>query len=73
MAGYDDPKSKGNSSKYWTGKTCIEPGCYGPAGTAWGPYWCFKHNVERINRVDAQLVKIRDELKEQSWNTLTKK
>ena len=55
MAGYDDPKDPGNSKRYHTGKRCIEPGCNNPAGTAWSPYWCFQHNVERINRISQQL------------------
>jgi len=56
---YDDPNSEGNSAKYHTGKKCIEPGCNEPAGTAWSPYWCFKHNVERIRRIDAGLEALR--------------
>jgi hypothetical protein len=51
MAGYDDKYHAGNSEKYHTGKLCIE-GCGRPAGTAWGPYWCFECNVIRINRIN---------------------
>lgn len=51
----DDP---GNSCEHWTGKVCIAPGCIRPAGTAWGPYWCFEHNVERIKKIDEQLNKL---------------
>jgi hypothetical protein len=29
--------------------------CDEPAGTWWSPYWCFKHNVERMKRVGKQL------------------
>lgn len=58
MQPYEDPNNKGNSSKYHTGKPCIEPGCNEPAGTAWGPYWCQKHNAERLNRISEQLEKI---------------
>jgi len=52
---YDDKEDQGNSPKHWTGKPCIEVGCVRPAGTAWSPYWCFEHNVQRIQRVTAQL------------------
>jgi hypothetical protein len=53
--GYNDPECEGNSAKYHTGKVCVEPGCNEPAGTAWSPHWCMKHNIERIDRIDAQL------------------
>ena len=46
---YNDKNDKGNSSKYHTGKVCIEKDCVKPAGTAWGIYWCFDHNVERMD------------------------
>lgn len=52
---YCDPNHEGNSAKYHTGKSCIEPGCKNPAGTLWGIYWCFQHNVERLDRIDGQL------------------
>lgn len=58
MPGYNDPKDPNNSSWYHTGKECIEPGCTNPAGTAWSPYWCFEHNVERIDRISANLDRI---------------
>ena len=58
MAGYDDPNHDGNSEKYLTGKLCIEPDCDQPAGTAWGPHWCFEHNVKRLNRIDEQFTKM---------------
>ena len=54
MAGYDDPNHEGNSSKHHTGKPCIELGCNNPAGTAWGPHWCFECNVKRISRISGQ-------------------
>ncbi len=50
---FEDPNHPGNSNKHHTGKPCIEHGCSKPAGTDWGPYWCFEHNVERIRRCDA--------------------
>lgn len=52
--GYNDPNSKGNGKKYNTGKPCIVKGCDNPAGTAWSPHWCVQHNIERINRINAQ-------------------
>jgi hypothetical protein len=52
---YQDPKNKGNSKAYHTGKKCVEPGCQEPAGTAWSKLWCFKHNVERIDRITKSL------------------
>lgn len=58
LAAYEDPEHEGNSPKYRTGKTCVEPGCDKAAGTRWGPYWCFKHNVERIKRIDAKMSKL---------------
>ncbi|MFH2074726.1 MAG: hypothetical protein ABIJ57_05180 [Pseudomonadota bacterium] len=57
MIAYKDPKHEGNSPKYHTGKECIE-GCGRPAGTAWGPYWCFECNIKRIDRINAQFEKI---------------
>lgn len=60
--GFDDPEAPGNAAEHHTGKPCIEPGCDNPAGTAWGRYWCFAHNVERIRRIDAQLRAIADGL-----------
>jgi len=52
---FEDPNNKGNSYIYYTGKPCIEPECNEPAGTVWSPFWCFKHNVERIKRISIQL------------------
>lgn len=49
-----DPKHPGNGIRHRSGKTCIHPGCGAPAGTLWSPLWCFKHNVERMQRIDAQ-------------------
>jgi hypothetical protein len=55
MPGYNDPNDPGNSAAFHTGKICIEPGCDKPAGTAWSPYWCFEHNVKRIDRISKSL------------------
>lgn len=46
-----DPNHPGNGPDHHTGKICIEKDCEEPAGTAWGPYWCVKHNGERIMRI----------------------
>ncbi len=54
MKNYADPTHIGNNTGYHTGKACIEDGCNEPAGTLWGPYWCFKHNIKRIDRINKQ-------------------
>lgn len=61
IQGYNDPNHPGNGLKYHTRKLCIEDGCFRVAGTMWGPYWCFKHNVERIDRIDKALEAMIDE------------
>ena len=55
MLPYQDPNHKGNSPEYHTGKPCIRKGCKEPAGTWWGPHWCFKHNVERMDGISTAL------------------
>lgn len=62
MAGYDDPKHKGNSSEYHTGKMCV-CGCGRPAGTAWSKYYCFECNVARINNITESLENIVQDFK----------
>ena len=56
---FEDPAHEGNSSRHHTGKRCIERGCDEPAGTAWSPLWCFKHNVERMRRINAAFDRMR--------------
>lgn len=56
---YRDLNDPGNSEKHHTGKKCIEQGCNEPAGTAWSPLWCVKHNIERMDRIDAALEPLR--------------
>lgn len=51
----EDPMHPGNSPVHQTGKRCIEPGCAGPAGTAWSPYWCQPCNAVRIKRISDNL------------------
>jgi hypothetical protein len=58
MKPFEDPTHEGNSSKYHSGLPCDVDGCKEPAGTAWSPYWCFKHNVERMKNIDASLNKM---------------
>lgn len=65
VQGYNDPKDRGNSAKYHTGKLCIGldgQKCEKPAGTWWSPYWCFGCNVKRIDRITASLEKIVEDL-----------
>lgn len=38
-----------------SGRICIETGCQNEAGTPWGPYWCPRHDRERLDRISAQL------------------
>ena len=64
--GYNDLDCNGNSAKYHTGKRCIEHGCNEPAGTAWSPYWCVKHNVARIDKVNEGFAKCRAALDRQA-------
>lgn len=66
LIAFEDPDHPGNSPKYHTGKSCIEEGCEHPAGTAWSPYWCFEHNVERIHRISAQMDQVVDNFKERA-------
>ena len=55
MDAFEDPTHPGNGPKYHTGRVCITPDCDKPAGTMWGPPWCFEHNVERIRRITRQM------------------
>ncbi len=52
---YEDPANPNNGQQYRTGKPCIEEGCSLPAGTAWSPFWCQKHNAERMARIGENL------------------
>lgn len=60
LSRYADPNDPANGPKYHSGKPCIELGCEKPAGTAWSPHWCFRHNAERMARIDRSM----DELAE---------
>jgi len=61
--GFDDPNDEGNSSRYHTGKECVEAECHNPAGTAWSPYWCFECNVKRMKGIAKSLQEISDSFK----------
>lgn len=50
-----DANDSANGEQYHTGKPCIERGCDEPAGTAWSPYWCWRHNAERLDRISRSL------------------
>lgn len=55
MLAYQDPNHEGNSAKYHSGERCRGKDCKEPAGTWWGEHWCFKHNVERMDKISATL------------------
>ncbi len=54
MENFENPDHPGNGPMHHTGEPCIREGCDKPAGTAWSPYWCFEHNVERMKFIDGQ-------------------
>jgi len=54
---FEDLNDEGNSSKYHSGKLCIE-GCGKPAGTAWSPLWCVECNILRMKRITESLNKL---------------
>ena len=56
--GYADPDDPRNGVSWHSGKPCFERGCPNPAGTAWSPYFCFQHNVERFERIDKSFKEI---------------
>jgi hypothetical protein len=56
---HHDPNHLMNGPEYHTGKPCIEKGCDEPAGTAWSPLWCQRHNAERLDRISGRLTETR--------------
>jgi hypothetical protein len=44
-----------NGPGYHTGRLCKESGCNEPAGTAWGPHRCQRHNAEAPDRMSRSL------------------
>ncbi len=47
-----------NGGRYHTGRVCIEQRCPEPAGTAWGPHFCQRHNAERLDRFSRSLAEL---------------
>ena len=62
MSDYEDVYGEGNSHAYMTGKSCIVAGCNGPAGTAWSPLWCVKHNISRMKQIEAANRKVQEQI-----------
>jgi hypothetical protein len=58
MENYKNPDYEGNSSKYHTGKECIEPDCHNPAGTWWSSLWCFECNAKRMDGISKSFEEI---------------
>ena len=58
LKAFEDTNHPGNGPKFLTKLKCIERGCEESAGTMWSKYWCFKHNVERMHRIDNQLISL---------------
>ncbi len=67
----------------WTGEryvhnTCARPSgrqcfdCGAPAGTRWGPYWCPDCDVKRLDRITAQMERIREDLPTNGTFTTTR-
>jgi hypothetical protein len=50
-----DPRDPMNGPGYHTGRLCKESGCNEPAGTAWGPHRCQRHNAEALDRMSRSL------------------
>ena len=55
LEAFEDPNHHGNGPQHHTGQPCIVKGCQNPAGTWWGPHWCFACNVKRIRSITATL------------------
>ena len=53
-----DPKDSMNGGRYHTGRPCTERGCLEPAGTAWGPNLCQRHNAEQLDRMSRSLARL---------------
>ena len=44
-----------NGPRYHTGRSARKSGCLEPAGTAWGPHRCQRHNAEALDRMSRSL------------------
>lgn len=64
MNDYKDPNDPGNGNGYHTGLSCINNNCDEPAGTLWSPYWCVKHNIQRMDMITMQILQIVDEVED---------
>ena len=63
MSDYEDLNNEGNySARYLTGKNCLVAGCSQPAGTAWSPLWCVKHNISRMKQIEAANRKVQEQI-----------
>lgn len=62
MSDYEDVYSEGNSHTYLTGESCIVEGCKQPAGMAWSPLWCVKHNIRRMRQIEEAYKKVQEQL-----------
>ena len=58
IGGVPMTREEGEDPKYHSGTPCVEPGCPEPAGTAWTPYWCARHDRERMERISASLERL---------------
>ena len=58
-----DPDNPRNGPKYYSGQVCEVSGCTKPAGTRWSPFWCWRHNAERLDRISAGLREATDRLR----------
>ena len=54
-----DPSDSMNGPQHHTGRPCKESGCGEPAGTAWGPHLCQRHNAEQLDRINRSLADLR--------------
>jgi len=50
-----DPGDPMNGPQYHTGRLCQESGCLEPAGTAWGPHRCQRHNADQLDGMSRSL------------------
>lgn len=52
-----DLSHPGYDERHRSGQRCWEDGCDDPAGTAWGPHFCPKHDMERKMKISEGLEK----------------
>lgn len=61
MQPYEDPAHPGNADSHQTGKPCHYK-CGRPAGTVWSPILCRPCNIERMNRINANMETLAENL-----------